>query len=112
MASIRQEAQDVLDVARDGIGWIGVWKNGRGWNCMTFWPEDVTAGGVPTFEDYEVEGLRNILNIDPKAIVVNSYWHNLGDTTCMTRDSLADALRWQYDLQHFTVADALGLATE
>ena len=35
------------------------------------------------------------------------YYHNLGDTTCMTRESLADALRWQYDLQHYTVADVL-----
>lgn len=106
MASIRVEAQDVLDVARDGIGWIALWKNGRSWNAMTFWP-DITSDGDLVFDDFDVEGLENIAAIDPRAILVNSYYHNLGDTTCMTRDSLADALRWQYDIQHYTVADVL-----
>lgn len=106
MASIRTEAQDVLDVARDGIGWIALWKNGRGWSTFCFWP-DITSDGGLVFEDYEIEGLQNVLETDPRAILVNSWYHNLGDTTCMTRDSLADALRWQYDLQHYTVADVL-----
>lgn len=106
MASIRTEAQDVLDIARDGIGWIALWKNGRSWRTMTFWP-DITSDGDLVFEDFDREGLENIAAIDPRAILVNSWYHNLGDTTCMTRDSLADALRWQYDLQHYTVADVL-----
>lgn len=106
MASIRTEAQDVLDIARDGIGWIALWKSGRGWSTFCFWP-DITSENELAFEDYEIEALQNILVTDPRAIIVNSYYHNLGDTTCMTRDSLADALRWQYDLQHYTVADVL-----
>lgn len=106
MASLRIEAQDVLDVARDGIGWIALWKKGRSWTAFCFWP-DITSNDTLVFEDYEVEQLQNILAIDPHAIIVNSYYHNLGDTTCMTRDTLADALRWQYELQHFTVADVL-----
>jgi hypothetical protein len=106
MASLRIEAQDVLDVARDGIGWIALWKKGRSWTAFCFWP-DITSNDALVFEDYEVEQLQNILAIDPHAIIVNSYYHNLGDTTCMTRDTLADALRWQYELQHFTVADVL-----
>lgn len=107
MASLRQEAQDVLDIARDGIGWIACWKNGRGWNCMTFWPDDITSDNDLVFDDFDIEGLQNILKTDPRAILVNSYHHNLGDTECMTRDSLAAALRWQYELQHYLVADAL-----
>lgn len=106
MASIRVEAQDVLDVARDGIGWIAVWKNGRSWRTFTFWP-DIDDDGNAVFEGYEIEALQNILAIDRRAIIVNSWYHNLGDTTCMTRDSLADALRWQYDLQHYMVSDVL-----
>lgn len=106
MASIRVEAQDVLDVARDGIGWIAVWKKGRSWRTFTFWP-DIDDDGNAVFEDYEIEALQNILAIDRRAIIVNSWYHNLGDTTCMTRDSLADALRWQYDLQHYMVSDVL-----
>lgn len=106
MASIRIEAQDVLDIARDGIGWIALWKNGRSWRTFTFWP-DITSENDLVFEDYELEGLQNILAIDSRAILVNGYYHNLGDTTCMTRDSLAEFLRWQYDIQHYTVADVL-----
>lgn len=106
MASIRQAAQDVLDIAREGIGWIALWKDGKGWMSKDFWP-DIDRAGRLIFEDYEIEGLRNIAALDPRAIFVNGWEHNLGDTTCMTRDTLADALRWQYDLQHYQVADVL-----
>ena len=106
MASIRVEAQDVLDIARDGIGWIAVWKNGRSWRTMTFWP-DIDDSGYPVFDDFEMDALMNIVKIDPGAVLLNSYYHNLGDTTCMTRDSLAAALRWQYDLKRFMVDDLL-----
>lgn len=106
MASIRTAAQDVLSIARDGIGWIALWKDGKGWMSMDFWP-DIDSRGRLTFEDYEIEWLQNIVKLDPRAILVNGWEHNLGDTTCMTRDSLADALRWQYALQNYQVADAL-----
>lgn len=104
MASIRTEAQDVLDVARDGIGWIAVWKNGRSWRTFILWP-DVDRFGTPVFDEFDMEALKNIVKIDPGAVIVNGYQHNLGDTTCMTRDSLADALRWQYELKHFLIDD-------
>lgn len=106
MASIRQTAQDMIGVARDGIGWIALWKDGKGWMARDFYP-DIDRQGRLTFEDYEIEALQNITKLDPRAILVNGWEHNLGDTTCMTRDSLADALRWQYSLQHYQAADAL-----
>lgn len=106
MASIRQAAQDMLDIAREGIGWIALWKDGKGWMSRDFWP-DIDRNGRLIFEYYEIEALQNIAKIDRGAIFVNSWEHNLGDTTCMTRDSLADALRWQYSLQHYLVIDAL-----
>ena len=106
MASLRIEAQDVLDVARGGIGWIALWKNGRSWRSFSFWPE-IDRNDDLIFEDYEIEQLKNILAIDRQAILVNSYYHNLGGMEDLNRDRLADALRWQYDLQHYTVADVL-----
>lgn len=106
MASLRQAAQSVLDEGRDGIGWIACWKEGRGWGCESFWP-DLPNDHQLIFEDYDIERLQEILKTDPHAILVNSYYHNLGDVECMTRDSLADALRWQYDLQRSMLADAL-----
>lgn len=109
MASMRQAAQDVLDIGRDGIGWIALWKDGKGWMSMGFWP-DIDNKGRLSFEDYDLGALKRIRDLDPRAILVNSYEHNLGDTTCMTRDTLANALRWQYDLQHYLVADAVSYA--
>lgn len=106
MASIRTAAQDVLTEARDGIGWIALWKDGKGWMSMVFWP-DIDRHDHLSFEDFEIEGLQNIMKIDPRAILVNGWYHNLGDPEHMTRDSLADSLRWQYDLQHYLVADVL-----
>lgn len=106
MASIRIEAQDVLDIARDGIGWIALWKNGRSWETMIFWP-DIDNHGRPIFDDFDTEGLKNIIKADHGAVLLNSYYHNLGDTTCMTRDSLADALRWQYELKRSMIDDLL-----
>ena len=106
MASMRQTAQDMIDVAREGIGWIALWKDGKGWMARDLYP-DIDRENNLVFEDYQLEALQLIHQQDPRAILVNSWYHNLGDTTCMTRDSLADALRWQYNLQHYTVADAL-----
>lgn len=111
MASIRQTAQDMLDVAREGIGWIALWKDGKGWMARDFYP-DIDRKGRLSFEDYELESLHNIANLDPHAILVNGWHHNLGDTTCMTRESLADALRWQYDMQHYLVIDAAEYCAE
>ncbi len=106
MATMRQTAQDMIDVAREGIGWIALWKDGKGWMARDFYPE-VNRDGTLTFEDYELDALRSISSTDPEAILVNGWEHNLGDTTCMTRDTLAAALRWQYELNHYTVVDYL-----
>ena len=107
MASIRLEAQYVLTEARDGIAWIALWHSNRSWHTMTFWPDYEEKTGCFVFEDFEREQLQNIAKIDPRAILVNSYYHNLGDPETMTRNSLAEALRWQYNLQHYLATDAV-----
>ena len=106
MASIRQIAQDVLYEARDGIAWIALYKEGRSWNAECFWglfdKQEVFTTDYPE----DAERLREILSIDPNAIFVNAYLHNLGPIDDeMTRDTLAKALRWQYDMQYFRLAD-------
>lgn len=107
MASIRQAAQDVIDVARDGIGWIALWKDGKGWMSMEFYPDYNEDTNLFNFEDYELEKLRSIFRLDPEAILINSYRYNLGDTEHMTRDTLAEALRWQYENHSGQVLDIL-----
>lgn len=106
MATLRQTAQDMIDIAREGIGWIALWKDGKGWMAMDYYP-DIDRDDNLIFEDYDIDSLQNIVKLDPRAILVNGWYHNLGDTTCMTRDSLTEALRWQYNIQHYTVADVL-----
>ena len=106
MSSIRQIAQDVLPEARDGIAWIALYKEGRSWNAECFWglfdEQEVFITDYPE----DAERLREILSIDPNAIFVNAYLHNLGPIDDeMTRDTLARALRWQYDMQYFRLAD-------
>lgn len=50
--------------------------------------------------------LQGILAKDSHAIIVNGYQHNLAVSDgYVSRDDLARALHWQYDLQHFTLAD-------
>lgn len=109
MASIRKAAQWVLDDCRDGIGWVCIWKEGRGWESERIYGVDFDERTyTATIDDAdELERLQDILAIDPRAIIVNGYYHNLGDPECMTRDTLADALRWQYELQNATVANFL-----
>lgn len=108
MASMRQAAQDVLDDARDGIGWIALWKDGKGWMSKAYYP-DMDRQGRLIFEDYELESLRTLAQFDHNAILVNSYYHNLGpvEAESLTRDQLAAALRWQYDTGHALVIEAV-----
>ena len=106
MASIRQIAQDILPEARDGIAWIALYKEGRSWNAECFWglldEQEVFTTDYPE----DAERLCEIISIDPNAIFVNAYLHNLGPIDDeMTRDTLARALRWQYDMQYFRLAD-------
>lgn len=111
MASLRQVAQEFLEIARDGIAYFALYKNGRGWEAVDFWP-DIDREGNVRFDDAETdkfytERLENIAKIDPNAIMLNGYYHNLGDPDEMTRDSLARFLRWQYELGGGTVSEFL-----
>lgn len=105
MATLRQTAQDMIDVAREGIGWIALWKDGKGWMARDLYPDYDEATLI--FEDYETEAMQAIVALDPRAILVNGWHHNLGDTETMDRDSLANALRWHYINHSNTVVDYL-----
>ena len=105
MASIRAAAQSVIEEVRDGIGWIALWKEGRGWNSASFWPDYNEKDDTLTFDSDDAETIAEILEKDPNAIIVNSWVHNLGPTEEATRETVSEALRWQYDLQHAKIAD-------
>lgn len=108
MASIREAAQRVLDTARDGIGWIAFWKDGRGWNSDYVAVDFDERGRILAIDDGDLDLLREVYEKDHSAILVNSYVHNLGVYEDQgTRDDLAAGLKWQYKLQQHLVADAL-----
>lgn len=107
--TMRQAAQWLKDDAQDGIAWLVLWRDGRGWGWDTVYLEEKTDGAVVLDCGDDMERLRDILQKDPKAIIVNGYTHNLGVLDGhVTRDDLATALRWQYDLQRATLADLFG----
>lgn len=64
---------------------------------MTFWPDVKDDAPTLGFDDDETQQLVNIAKLDPQAVIVNSYYHNLGSIEEMTRDTLANAIRWQYN---------------
>lgn len=105
MASIRTAAQNVLEEAREAIAWIALWREGRSWNTATFWPDYNDKTDSLTFDEDDLPEITDIVEKDPNAIIVNSWIHNLGPVEEATRETLADALRWQYELQHAKIAD-------
>lgn len=107
MASLRTTAQGVLEEAREGIAWIAVYRAGRGWKAVCFWPSLDREGGGFTFDDVDAAELMDILRTDWNAIFVNGYYTNLGPLEGMTRESLTAALRWQYESQFNQLADAV-----
>ncbi len=106
MANLRETAQSVLFEARDGIAWIAVYKEGRGWGAACFWP-DINRDGEFIFDLDDAEQIKEILAIDPNAVIVNPEYQNLGPTgeEGMTRDTLAKGMRWHYELQDSLLAE-------
>ena len=108
MASIREAARNVLDVAQDRTGWIACWKEGRSWAARAFWPNYDERTGRITLDSDDTKELREIIQKDGGAILVNAYVHNLGVFDDLeTRDGLANALKWQYRLKYYLAADAI-----
>ena len=104
--TMREAAQYLREYAQDGICWIALWKDGRGWSFNTFYLDEKRDGTVVLDYPEDLEDLQGILAKDPHAIIVNGYQHNLAVSEgYVSRDDLARALRWQYDLQHSTLAD-------
>ena len=105
MADLRSTAQSVLIEAREGIAWIAFYKRGRGWDAEAFWPEYDEQSNSFKFEEWDVEDVKEILATDADAVFVNGYYTNIGPEGEMDRETLANALRWQYEGQWSRLAD-------
>ena len=110
MASMREEARWYLQEARDGIAWLIVSKRGRGWEITSIYPDVLDDTGRIAIAEDDMDYVWRALRIDPNSVLLNSYYHNLGDTECMTLQSLCDAIRWQYKLGYNLLSDQIPLA--
>ncbi len=92
MAAINTIAKEWADEIRDGIAWVIVWKTGRSWNATAVWLDFDTD----TFKLEDLELAREILEKDPKAIMINGYYcGHFGED--MTVAELAAGIRWHYE---------------
>ena len=108
MASLRDVAQKVKCVAEEGIGWILLWKEGKSWEGTAIWPDYIEESCSLILSDEDRDMIREIVEEDPQAILVNSWVHNLGviDDRVGTR-KLEQDLRWQYREGTYMAKDAL-----
>ncbi len=101
MASLKKCATWALDEARNGVGWILLFKIGRSWNVSTIYPDafDWDSRTMRIGAD-ELAEIRNAISVDENAILVNSYYHNLGAMEDITLAILENSLLWQYEDCH------------
>lgn len=92
MAAINAIAKEWADELREGIAWVIVWKTGRSWNAQAVWLNSDTD----TFEPEDLDLAREILEKDPKAVMLNGYYcGHFGED--MTVAELAAGIRWHYE---------------
>lgn len=72
MASLRETVKNNQEELRDGIAWVVFWREGRSWNSESFHLEM-----DDTFYPEDKARFAEIQSIDPKAVVLNSYYCGL-----------------------------------
>ena len=108
MARLRAIAEQLKGTAEEGVGWLVVWKTGKNWNGTAVWPDYIEQSCSLILDKEDRELIREIVEEDPQAILVNSWVHNLGviDDRVSTR-MLEQDLRWQYREGTYMAKDAL-----
>lgn len=92
MATLYEIAREYADEIRDGIAWVIVWKTSRSWHAEAVWLNPNTD----KFELEDLEMAREILEKDPKAVMVNGYYcGHFGED--MTMAELAAGIRYHYE---------------
>lgn len=108
MSSLNQLTREYLTDAQNGIAWLVLYKQGRSWHIDSRYIKyDADTDQFTDLAPDVIADLRRVLAVDPHAIIVNSYYDNLGPVDEMTWRTLADALRWQYESRYNQLADAI-----
>ena len=91
MASLREAVKNNQEELRDGIAWVVFWREGRSWNSESFHLEM-----DDTFYPEDKARFAEIQAVDPKAVVLNSYYCGYLDEN-MRLNELAAGVRHHYE---------------
>ena len=112
MAALRDLVIENESDIRDGIQSIIVWKTGRSWHMYVVYGDYDDRTGIYQFTDEEsVIYARGILEKDQNAVMLNSYYDNLGNMEECSAQEIAEFIRWQYDIHGEKLAGILANAT-
>lgn len=103
MASLRTMVGRFRNELREGVAYVAFWKNGRSWNAEAFWldPGYFEDYG-DAIEDDDAREMRQIINTDPNAIIVNGYescpFKDYGaDEGASSVDFMMRHIKWRYE---------------
>lgn len=93
MASLRTMVGRFRDELREGVAYVAFWKNGRSWGAEAFWldPGYFEDYG-DAIEDDDAREMRQIINTDPNAIIVNGF-----ESCPFVGESAVEHIRWIYE---------------
>ena len=93
MASLRTMAGRFRNELREGVAYVAFWKNARGWGAEAFWldPGYFEDYG-DAIEDDDAREMRQIINTDPNAIIVNGF-----ESCPFVGESAVEHIRWIYE---------------
>jgi len=80
-------ARDNIQAMSDGIAWLAVWRTGRNWNAFLFYPCYDAKTDMLVMEPEELAMLDGASCLDSHAILVNTWYHNLGVDPGKTRNN-------------------------
>ncbi len=99
MASLRDTVKDYQDELRGGIAWVVFWREKRSWDAQYLYLENDDRLSAE-----ERSRLEEIRQIDPAAVVLNSYYcGQLAED--MTIDELTAGVRHHYENGFNNIAD-------
>ena len=106
MAAINKIAREYADDIRDGIAWVIIWKDGRSWNATSVW---LTIDD--TFEPDDMDTVKEILEADPSAVMLNGYYcGHFGED--MTAAEIEAGIRWHYENGYNLLNDSTAFPPE
>lgn len=90
---------------------ILLWKNGRSWNYEILWPEEMSEVEYDVvYHEDDRATISRVIREDRRAVLLNSYFENLGSLEHKSIANLARFLVWHYERQSvpaFYFADRL-----